>query len=167
MSPGAEPDRSGDESSLIEDFGREIGGAMGWPRTAGRVAAVLMLSEVPMTLAQLQHALGASKGSVSETTRLLMTNGTVTRFKQPGTRHFVYQWRADAWVGCLQYQLGQVDRLRELAERADTRATELPALPRARIRKMREYYRFMVRRLETLLAEYDAQWGERHAATET
>jgi Asp-tRNA(Asn)/Glu-tRNA(Gln) amidotransferase A subunit family amidase len=37
-----------------------------------------------MTMAELQSALNARKGSISETTRLLMVSGTVRRFKEPG-----------------------------------------------------------------------------------
>lgn len=167
MSLSAE-NRSGiDDGSLIDDFGCTIGVAMGWPRMAGRAAAVLMLHDEPMTLAQLQRSLQASKGSVSETTRLLMTSGTVARFKQSGTRHFVYQWRDDAWIGCLQHQLDQTKRLLALAEDAQTRTGHLPAPQSERVQEMHEYYRFMVRRLETLLEEYTALWQARHPNVES
>ncbi|WP_243795156.1 GbsR/MarR family transcriptional regulator [Saccharopolyspora gloriosae] len=155
------------DGPLIEDFGRHIGAVMGWPRMAGRAAGVLMLNEEPMTSAQLQRALDASKGSVSETTRLLVDGGTVARFKQPGTRHFVFQWREDAWVGCLRHQLDQTMRLLALAEDARTRTEHLPAPQRARAREMLEYYRFMARRLEMLLDEYTAGWRERHPGGES
>jgi DNA-binding transcriptional regulator GbsR (MarR family) len=143
-------------ASLIEDFGVHIGGAMGWPPMAGRAAGVLILSEAPMTMAQLQDALDASKGSVSETTRLLMTTGTVERFKEPGSRQFVYRWRDDAWIGCLQHQLEQTTELLALAESARTRGQDLPPEQRARFHAMHEYYSFMVSRLESLLEEYTA-----------
>lgn len=150
-----------DDQALVEDFGRQIGGAMGWPRMAGRAAAVLMLHDEPMTLAQLQRTLGASKGSVSETTRLLMTSGTVARFKEPGARHFVYQWREDAWIGCLQHQIDQTAQLLALAENARTRTEHLPAPQRERVREMSEYYRLVVSRLEALHEEYAAGWWAR------
>lgn len=167
MSLPAEEGWTSDESSLVDDFGRQIGGAMGWPRMAGRAAAVLMLSEQPMTLAQLQHELRASKGSVSETTRLLMANGTVARFKQPGTRHFVYQWREDAWIGCLQHQLEATQQLLTLAESAHTRSGGLATTQQERVDEMYEYYRFIVRRLETLLNDYTAQWRDRRSGGST
>lgn len=151
-----------DDGSLVEDFGRYIGGAMGWPRTAGRAAAVLMLHEGPMTLAELQRTLDASKGSVSETTRLLITSGTVARSKEPGTRHFVYEWREDAWIGCLRHQLDQTTQLLALAENAQARTEHLPAPQRGRVREMSEYYRLVVRRLEALLEEYTAGWRARY-----
>jgi DNA-binding transcriptional regulator GbsR (MarR family) len=153
------------EASLIEDFGLHIGRAMGWPPMAGRAAGVLMLSKKPMTLAQLQTALNASKGSVSEMTRLLITNGTVQRFKEPGRRQFVFRWRDDAWVGCLQHQLRQTTQLLELAEGARARAADLPAEQYGRVREMHEYYTFMVRRLEALLEEYTLRWKAGHATT--
>ena len=40
---------------------------------------------------------------MSETTRLLIANGTVERYKEAGQRHYVYRWRDDAWAGCLQH----------------------------------------------------------------
>lgn len=166
MSPPADDGpraESGGTSSLIDDFGVHIGRAMGWPRAAGRVAGVLMLSEAPLTLAQLQEALNASKGSISETTRLLITNGTVERFKQPGSRHFVYRWRDDAWIGCLQHQLDATTQLLELAEREYASERALPPTPRKRLQQMRDYYSFVVRGIEELLAEYTAQWQEDHS----
>ncbi|MFD4482886.1 MULTISPECIES: GbsR/MarR family transcriptional regulator [unclassified Streptomyces] len=147
---------SGGAAALIEDFGLHIGQAMGWPRMAGRTAGVLMTSRAPLTLAQLMEALGASKGSMSETTRLLITNGTVERYKPTGSRQFVFRWRDDAWVGCLQHQLEQTAQLHALAERAQGRAEGLPPEQRQRVRRMVEYYAFMTQRLEVLLAEFTA-----------
>ncbi|MEU8633072.1 hypothetical protein AB0C38_12945 [Amycolatopsis sp. NPDC048633] len=143
-----------DEGALIEDFGLHIGRAMGWPPMAGRTSGVLMLSEKPRTLAELQEALDASKGSASEMTRLLIDNGVVERFKEPGSRQFVYRWRDDAWVGCLQHQVTVNRELLELAENAQVRGEHLPAEQRRRLRQMRDYYVFMTEQLETLLTEY-------------
>ncbi|MGV9385316.1 GbsR/MarR family transcriptional regulator [Nonomuraea sp. NPDC003707] len=146
----------GDVNPLIDDFGLRIGRAMGWPPMAGRAAGVLMLSETPMTMDELQAALNASKGSVSETTRLLVVNGTVRRFKESGSRQYVYEWREDAWIGCLQHQLEQTTELLSLAENARARSADLPDRQRARMSEMYEYYTFMVRSLEALLGEYKA-----------
>ncbi|WP_329236587.1 hypothetical protein OG417_32380 [Actinoallomurus sp. NBC_01490] len=147
---------AGDVNGLIDDFGLHIGRAMGWPPMAGRAAGVLMLSETPMTMAELQAALDASKGSMSETTRLLMVSGTVRRFKEPGSRQYVYEWRDDAWTGCLQHQLEQTTELLVLAEHARARGADLPERQRGRLREMHEYYTFMTRSLEALLGEYAA-----------
>lgn len=153
------------QNSLVEQFGLHIGRAMGWPPMAGRLGGVLILSAEPLTLGQLQHALDASKGSVSEMTRLLMVNGVVERFKITGQRHFSYRWRDDAWIGCLQHQLQATAELLELAEKAQRSAADFPAEQRGRLREMHEYYTFMVRQFEALLADYTSQWAASHART--
>ncbi|MER5438719.1 helix-turn-helix domain-containing protein [Streptomyces sp. NPDC002790] len=142
------------ERPLVEDFGRRIGSAMGWPPIAGRLAGVLMLSPDPMTLSELQARLGASKGSTSEMTRLLIANGTVERVKVPGVRQAGYVWRDDAWSGCLQHQLTQTEQLLELARTAQERGVGMPEAQQARLRDMHTYYDFMVCQLRRLLDEY-------------
>lgn len=143
-------------AALLDDFAAVIGQTMGWPPMAGRTAGVLLLNDRPMTVQEMQAELGSSVGSVSEMTRLLITNGVVRRFKAPGTRYFVYEWRPDAWAGCLEHQLRQVEQLRVLAHRTDREGQTLPDLQRSRLRQMVTYYDFMVARLSSLLEEYRA-----------
>ncbi|MFD4553968.1 GbsR/MarR family transcriptional regulator [Streptomyces sp. NPDC058469] len=154
MSRAADDSAAIDDARLVEDFGQRIGRAMGWPPMAGRLAGVLVLSPDPMTLAELQEALGASKGSASEMTRLLITNGTVERVKVPGVRQAGYVWRDDAWSGCLQHQLDQTEQLLELARAAQDRGRTLPEVQRTRLRDMHTYYEFMVRETRQLLDGY-------------
>jgi DNA-binding transcriptional regulator GbsR (MarR family) len=152
--------------TLIEDLSVHIGHAMGWPPMAGRVSGVLMLSEAPLTLAELQRVLDASKGSISEITRLLIANGTVERYKPAGSRHFVYRWRDDAWIGCLRHQFDQTTQLLALAEIGQERAAQLPETQRARFKNMLDYYRFMVRQLEGVLIDYTRRY-EAHSVADS
>ena len=145
---------TGVNASLVESFGRRIGEAMNWPPMAGRAAGVLMLSDSPLSMTQLQEALEASKGSVSETTRLLIDNGVIERFKEPGQRQFVYRWRSDAWIGCLDHQFQATIQLLDFAESVQEDGRTLPDVQRRRVEQMEQYYRFMTDRLQGLLAEY-------------
>ena len=145
---------TGVNASLVESFGRRIGEAMNWPPMAGRAAGVLMLSDSPLSMTQLQEALEASKGSVSETTRLLIDNGVIERFKEPGQRQFVYRWRSDAWIGCLAHQVQATVQLLDFAESVQEDGRTLPDVQRRRVEQMEQYYRFMTDRLQGLLAEY-------------
>lgn len=154
---GASDTRTAAAELLIEDFATVLGQTMGWSPTTGRTAGVLLLSGEPMTARQLQAEVGASAGAMSEITRLLITNGVVHRFKQDGARHYVHQWRADAWVGCLEHQLAQVRRLRDLAHRTEASSDGLPALQQERLGQMAAYYDFMVARLTSLLEDYRAR----------
>lgn len=142
------------KASLIESFSRRIGEAMNWPPMAGRAAGVLMLSDSPLSTAQLQDALDASKGSVSETTRLLIDNGVIERFKELGQRQFVYRWRSDAWIGCLDHQYRATTQLLNFAESVQDQGRTLPSVQRRRVEQMEAYYRFMTDRLQGLLREY-------------
>lgn len=153
---GAEARAAGAEV-VLADFARVIGQTMGWPPTAGRTAGVLMLSERPLTARELQAQVGASAGSMSECTRLLIENGVVHRFKAPGSRHFVHEWRPDAWVGCLEHQLRQVETLRDLAHRTTATAGSLPGPVGPRAREMVAYYDLMAARLGAVLEEYRAR----------
>lgn len=92
-----------------------------------------------------------------------MTNGVVERVKEQGSRHFVHRWRDDAWVGCLQHQLGSTTQLLHLAESAKEHGADLSAEQQGRLGEMLGYYRFMVSQLESLLAGYIAQWEARRA----
>lgn len=139
---------------IIDDFATVIGQTMGWPPMAGRTAGVLLLSDQPMTVQQLQDEVGASAGSVSEMTRLLIDNGVVHRFKEPGTRHFVYEWRSDAWVGCLEHQLRQTEQRRDLAHHSAQHGHGFAEPQRRRLQDMVTYYDFIVARLTSLLEEY-------------
>lgn len=150
----ADTGATGVNASLVESFGRRIGEAMNWPPMAGRAAGVLMLSDSPLSMPQLQEALEASKGSVSETTRLLIDNGVIERFKEPGQRQFVYRWRSDAWIGCLDHQFRATVQLLDFAESVQEDGRTLPDVQRRRIEQMEEYYRFMTDRLRGLLDEY-------------
>lgn len=155
------------QRALIEDFGVRIGGAMGWPPMAGRAAGVLMLSQEPVSTAQLQETLEASKGSVSEVARLLVDNGVVERFKERGQRQYVYQWRPDAWIGCLRHQVQATTQLLDFARDARQKAADLSPVQRRRLDHMAEYYVFIVERLERLLSEYIERWEEDHETTQS
>jgi DNA-binding Lrp family transcriptional regulator len=131
---------AGRAPDTVEQFGIEIGSAMGWPRMAGRVFATLMLHDGPLSMKELQKALGASAGAISEMTRLLDANGVVTRVKIPGTRQTGYAYRDDAWMGCLEHQLAIATQLLGLAE-SSSRTPEAQAAHTAwRFADMRAYY---------------------------
>ena len=152
---GAVDDAATDDSRLIEDFGQRIGRAMGWPPMAGRLAGVLMLSPTPMAQAELQEALGASKGSTSEMIRLLTTNGVVGRVKVPGVRQAGYVWRDDAWNGCLQHQVDQTEQLLDLAQFWQERGRGMPPVQQTRLHDMHTYYDFVVQQGHRMLDEYE------------
>ena len=61
------------------------------PRIAGRIFALLLVSDGPLTLDALAAALKVSKGSASTDARLLARMGVVERVTVPGDRRDYYQ----------------------------------------------------------------------------
>src|SRR5688572_19081616 len=63
----------------------------GLPRIAGRIFALSLLSEDPLSLDEIAEQLGVSKASVSTDTRLLERMGFLERITKPGDRKDYYQ----------------------------------------------------------------------------
>ena len=138
----------------VESFGIEVGQAMGWPRMAGRVMATLMLHDGPMSMKQLQEALGVSAGSISEMARLLDRNGVVTRVKIPNSRQTGYEYRHDAWLGCLQHQIEVTTALLRLAESSGAQPEAQAEHIRPRFADMRAYYQLITRKFAEAEREF-------------
>lgn len=138
----------------VEEFGTEIGQAMGWPPMAGRVLATLMLHDGPMSVRELQATLNASAGAISESTRLLDFSRVVSRVKMPGGRQAGYEYRKNAWLGCLQHQVATTLRLLELAE-SSSRSDEITSpFAQERFEDMRTYYAFIANKLGAAEEEF-------------
>lgn len=134
--------------STVAEFGREIGQAMSWPPVAGQVMATLMLTDGPLSLQDLGKRLGASAGSISQVTRLLSFSGVIRRVKMPGGRQVGYEYREDAWIGCLQHEVDADRALLKLANAAREDGADLPDFAHARLVDMTLYYRFLLDNLE-------------------
>ena len=82
----AEPDPRLRFASILGDF---FAGA-GLPPIRGRVLGYLAMSEEPVAFSDLACALDVSRGSVSESTRLLEERGVIQRLRIDGDRrdHF-------------------------------------------------------------------------------
>ena len=105
-----------DERHFIEDFGLYTE-QLGFPRMAGRILGWLLISDPPhQSAGQLGEMLGASKGSVSGMTRLLIQIGLVELVSLPGERRDYYRISSNAWANSLKERLEQAHAFRRLAE---------------------------------------------------
>jgi hypothetical protein len=127
----------------------------GMPPLVGRVLAHLLCCEPPaQSLGDLAAALGASKGGLSQATRLLVQLQILERASVPGSRQVGYRLRDDAW---LAHMRGDMVRLRGILSILDDGLRELADAPPARTRRLREMralYAFYDRKLPELLAEW-------------
>lgn len=140
----------------VAAFGREIGQAMGWPPVAGQVLATLMLTDGALSLQELGARLGASAGSISQVTRLLSFSGVIRRVKMPGGRQVGYEYRQDAWIGCLQHEVSVDRSLLELADATVKDEESLPDFARERMVDMSRYYGLLVDTLDAAMPRLHA-----------
>ena len=92
-------------AALFEDEGQ--------PPIAGRVLALLLLSEGELSLDQLSDDLGVSKASASTNARLLAQMGLVEPVRRPACRRDYYRVTADLFERSMANRL---DRWRRLTE---------------------------------------------------
>lgn len=115
-------DGGGGDEALIDEMGRAFM-SLGYPRMAGRLLAALMLSgEEAETLESLSARAGASAGTVSTMTRLLIADGLVSRNGRDGDRRSFYRVTEDPWGALLERRLAPLTELAELAETAEAAA---------------------------------------------
>ena len=140
---------------FIEDMGIRFE-EMGLPRMAGRIFGWLLVCEPPHQSAQeLASVVGASKGSISSMTRLLIQSGIVERLGLPGKRGIYYRIKPGSWSELMRVRMGYVTALRELADHGLTlMAGKDPKLSR-RLRELRNLYAFLEKEIPALLDRYD------------
>jgi DNA-binding transcriptional regulator GbsR (MarR family) len=95
-------------AALFEDDGQ--------PPIAGRILALLLLSDDALSLDQLADDLGVSKASASTNARLLAQVGVVEQVRRPGSRRDYYRVAADLFERSMAQRLARWRRLTAVIE---------------------------------------------------
>jgi DNA-binding transcriptional regulator GbsR (MarR family) len=90
----------------------------GFPRIAGRVFALLIISDTELSLDGIVEALGASKASASVNTRLLEEKGLVERTSRPADRRDYYRITGDVFLKTMEQRLAKWNRVRAVVAEA-------------------------------------------------
>jgi len=150
-------DISKEISSFIEDFGI-IFEKWGLPRMAGRVLAWLLICDPPhQDAAQLAEAVGASKGSISTTVRLLEQYQFIERVGIPGERSTFYRVKPDGCVKLLKAKIGAITAIRELVERGLELLLSNNEQARSRLNEMKDFYSFFEMALPIIIEQYEKE----------
>jgi hypothetical protein len=87
------------------------------PMIAGRIFGWLMICDPPeQTAAQIAHAIGASRASLTNNLRMLTQIGFLAQHTKPGDRSVYYQADEEAFGRLIQRQIESMSQLRELLE---------------------------------------------------
>lgn len=145
-----------DLRQFVEDMGRHYE-EEGFPPMAGRLAAWLLVCDPPQqTAAQLAGVLGASAGSISTMTRLLVQFGLVERVGVPGQRSASFRIRDGAAAAILTAHLDRARRMRHLLERGRKLLAGASPARRKRLRAQLDFHAFVEREIPAILA----RWAE-------
>jgi DNA-binding transcriptional regulator GbsR (MarR family) len=90
----------------------------GFPRIAGRIFGLLMMSNVEVSLDEIADSVGASKASASVNTRMLEDKGFIERLSRPGDRRDYYRIAADPFVRAMEQRLARWNRVRSVVTEA-------------------------------------------------
>ena len=133
----------------------------GLPRMAGRVIGWLLVCDPPeQSAGELAAVLGASKGSISTATRLLVQIHLIERVALPGARRDYFRIRPDGWAERTRSSVGIVSEFRRLTERGLDLLGTAPPPRRARLEGVHDLYVWLERELPALLERYDIERRE-------
>lgn len=132
----------------------------GGPRLMGRLMALLMLADRPLTLDDMAQALLVSRASISTNIRFAVSAGLVVRAGVAGDRRDFYRYNDNVWVQRTRQVVEASRASRALAERGLAVIDADDTHARERLEEMLEYCDFSIE--ETLRMEQ--RWIERRRA---
>lgn len=124
------------------------------PRIAGRMLALLLVAEAPLSLDDIASRLQVSRASVSTNARLLQSQGVIDRVLQPGSRRDHFQVAAEPGRELLRSTAKLMyDRSRLMGD--TRRALVNQPAARKRLGEMEKFYRAVARGIERAASELD------------
>ena len=135
---------------FINDLGH-LYARYGLSVTFGRIFALLLLRDEPISLDDLACELEVSKSAVSVAARDLERAGVVRRLTSPGSRRVLYE-AGDDMVPIFQAQFSRVRQTLPVLQGSDSLAT--PGRARQRIRDMIELHEFWLAEAEGIIERW-------------
>ncbi len=129
-------------SAALDEFVERLAVAMetdGLPRIAGRIFALLLLSEQALSLDGIALSIGASKASASVNTRLLEQRGLIERVSHQGDRRDYYRSVSDLFVRTMEQRLARWQRVHAIVDEAIEGLDVSPVI-RARMKNFKTEY---------------------------
>jgi DNA-binding transcriptional regulator GbsR (MarR family) len=133
----------------------------GQPPIAGRVLALLLLSEEPLCLDQLAGALRVSKASVSTNARLLAHFGVITRARLPGDRRDFYSVVPDLFERTTLQRLEQWQRFTAAVGEARRPVPQRRRVVRARLEGYETAFAYLSGTISRSLSQWHRRNGTR------
>jgi len=121
---------------------------------AGRLFAMLLLSDAPQSLDEIAAALDVSKASVSTEARRLIERGVAERVRRAGDRRDYYELAPDFFAQIVQSRVDQWRRIQSLVATMREASSHLPPVVRDRFTSIDEIHSGVIDRIDDALAEW-------------
>ena len=139
----------------VEEFGL-LFGQFGLSRMLGRVLGVLMISDPPERSAEeLAEELGASRGSISQTTRSLIQMSLVQRWSRLGERRDYFRIKPGAWHEIMRREMESLGGFRKTAERGLELLDSGDPEARRSLEEMRNFYAYWEEEMPAVLDKWE------------
>ncbi|MDB4873732.1 MAG: regulatory protein MarR [Gemmatimonadetes bacterium] len=132
---------------------------------AGRLFAVLLLSDEPRSLDELAELMGVSKASVSTDARRLLERGTVERVTRPGDRRDYYELAPDFFAQVIRSRVARWRRIQQLVGTVRESPSDLSPKIRDRFDSIDEIHSFVVDRVDAALTAWERRARKATAKT--
>jgi DNA-binding transcriptional regulator GbsR (MarR family) len=120
----------------------------GSTRTHGRLMALLLVHDKPLSLSEMADHLQVSKASLSTNARMAVQIGMAQRVSRPGDRKDYYQMTPSSFENMVAQRVQAIDVFIHLADEGLAAVEADNTTARARLEKMKEFYQFFLRELE-------------------
>jgi DNA-binding transcriptional regulator GbsR (MarR family) len=132
---------------------------------AGRLFALLLLSEAPRSLDDVAETLEVSKASVSTEARRLVERGIIERVRQPGDRRDYYELAPDFFAQTIQSRVAKWRRMQALADGMRETSKNLPPAVRERLASIDAIHAAVIDRVDEALADWRRRSHKRAVST--
>jgi DNA-binding transcriptional regulator GbsR (MarR family) len=152
------PERYYEEKHFVEDTSLFFE-QMGFPRMAGRILGVLLISDPPaQSLNDLCEILQASKSSVSTNARLLTETGLIERVPSPVPRRVYFHFKPGGWLVFMRQRLRLMASLHQIAEHGlELLQDQDPAL-RERLQEAHDMFSLIEEEFPALLDRFEKEY---------
>lgn len=142
------------ESEFVEEMGQFLAG-LGMTPMAGRMWGWLLICEpAEQTAADISEALGASRGAISGTARLLATTGLVKRTTRRGDRREYFSAPPEGLDMLLGSAAGIYRRMRTIAERGLAAIADRPPASKARLQEFHDVMAFVEQAVPEVIGRF-------------
>ena len=155
------PDENHHYAEFIDGFAHLMAAQRGMPLVGGRIFAYLLVCEpAEQTAAQIAEGVGATLGTVSSMTRLLLSARLIERVRRRGERSAVYLIAPDAMGSITRATLEATRFARQMTDRGLTLMADRTPAARARLQDLREVYLIFEESIPPLLESWEKRRRE-------